>query len=355
MASRNFIRFKRKGQMKPEAELIKNLGQGRIKTGEPLSLHTTFKIGGPAQFYFEAREAKEIISAINLCRRLNLSYFILGGGSNLLVSDEGFPGLVIKNKSQKIRVLGYQGKIQKSKRKISRLFIEAESGVLVNTLVRYTIEEDLTGLEEFLGLPGTVGGAIYLNAHSKDNFIGDYLASARILTKESEIKQVENSYFRFAYDQSILSKTGDVLLAAVFQLKGGENKTLWEKAQEALVWRQKNHHYDLPSAGCIFRNIQKSEALRLGTPNQTQSAGFLIEAVGLKGKTIGGAQISPNHANFIVNLGGAQAPDVIKLIDLAKAKVKEKFGINLQEEIIYLGPAQAPNIRNEGGVEILNG
>lgn len=323
--------------MTQEDVLVETLGSGRVKLNESLSSHTTFKIGGPAKYYFEACEVGEIVQSVNLCQEINLPFFILGGGSNLLVSDQGFPGLVIKNKSSKIKILGYQGKIQKFKPEIDKLFIEVDSGVPTNTLVRYTIGEGLAGLEEFLGLPGTVGGAIFINAHFQDKFVGDYLEKATVLDKAGESKEVSNSYFRFAYDQSLLQKTHEVLLTVVFRLIGGDKAKLWKEAQEALEWRRKNHHYDLPSAGCVFRNIQKSEALRLGTPNLSQSAGFLIEAAGLKGKVIGGAQISPLHANFIINLGGARATDVIKLIDLAKAKVKEKFGLNLKEEIVYLG------------------
>ena len=318
---------------------LKEVFSERLKENEPMATHTTFKIGGPARFYFEAQTTEEIVKAVTLCQENGIAYFILGGGSNLLVSDEGFPGLVIKNRAKNIKILGYRGKIQKSKREIKNALIEADSGVLMNTLVRYAIDEGLSGLEDFLGLPGTVGGAVYINAHYRDSFVGDCLERAKILTTDGQVKEVDQVYFRFAYDRSILQKTGETLLAAVFKLVGGEREVLWKMAQEALEWRQKNHHYDFPSAGCIFRNIEKSEAMRLGTPDLTQSAGFLIEAVGLKGKTIGGAQISLRHANFIVNLGGAKASDVVKLINLVKERVKEKFGLNLREEIIYLGPA----------------
>lgn len=321
------------------SKLKESLGE-RLKENEPMTLHTTFKIGGPARYYFEAHQKEEIISTVGLCRKIGLPYFIIGGGSNILVSDEGFPGLIIKNRSKKIKILGYQGRIQKTQRTINKLFIEVESGVLMNTLVRYTIEEGFSGLEVFLGLPGTVGGALYINAHFKDNFVGDCLEGADILDKKWEVRKVNNSYFRFSYDQSVLQKSGEIVLSAIFKLTGGEKGALWEKAQTALEWRQQNHHYDLASAGCVFRNISKSDALRIGTPNLTQSAGFVIEAAGLKGKTFGGAKISPKHANFIVNVGGASASDVIKLISFAKTKVKQKFGLTLKEEIVFLGPAK---------------
>lgn len=319
------------------SKLKEALGE-RVKENELMAAHATFKIGGPARFYFEAMEAAEIVTAVNLCRKLDLPYFILGGGSNLLVSDDGFSGLVIRNKTKRIKLLGYQGKIQRLKRQIDRAIIEAESGVLTNTLVRYTLEEGLAGLENFLGLPGTVGGALYINAHFRNNFMGDSLEGADILDKKGEVRRVASSYFRFSYDQTVLQKSGEIVLSAIFRLAGGEKEALWEKAQASLEWRQQTHHYDLASAGCVFRNISKSDALRIGTPNLTQSAGFVIEAAGLKGKTFGGAKISSVHANFIVNVGGASASDVIKLINFTKDKVKQKFGLTLKEEIVFLGP-----------------
>ncbi len=309
----------------------------RIKEDEPMSLHTTFKVGGPARLYFEAQNNEELIQAVRLCQKNKFPYFVLGGGSNLLVSDDGFRGLVIRNKSKNIKILIYQGTVKNSEKKIKKLLLEVDSGVLSNTLVRYCVEEGLAGLENFLGLPGTVGGAIYINAHYRGDFMGDHLEKARLLTPEGEIKEVDNSYFNFDYDYSVLQKTGDVLINAIFALTGGDKETLWKAAHETLEWRHKNHHYDFPSAGSIFQNIKKSDAMRIGTPNFTQSAGFLIEASGLKGMTKGDAQISPDHANFIVNKGGARACDVLELINLAKKRVREKFGIKLKEEIVLLG------------------
>lgn len=302
--------------------LEEKLGRGRIRIDEPLSLRTTFQIGGPADFYYEANSNEELVKAVRLAESLKLPYFILGGGSNILVGDKGFRGLVIKNKSKNIKILGYKGIVeaQKSRHslgfggqaKVKSVLIEADAGVPFNQLVRFTIDEGLAGLEEFLGLPGTVGGAVVGNAHWKEKKIEDFVFFKKTI--------------------------GKLLLSAIFSLKKEENKkTLWERAQEAMKYRQKTQPLNFPSAGCIFKNIKKSQALRIGTPNFTTSAGFLIEAAGLAGTKVGNVQVSPLHADFIVNLDGGKASDVIKLMGLIKKHVFEKFGVSLEEEIIKIG------------------
>ncbi len=293
-------------------KLEEKLGRGRVKMNEPLSLHTSFKIGGPAQFYFEANSSEEVTGAVGAAQNLKIPYLILGGGSNILVGDKGFPGLVIRNKSSGIKVLGYSGKIKSRQSQVENVLIEVDAGVPFNQLVRFTIEEGLAGLEEFLGLPGTVGGAVIGNSHWQDKKIGEMIVSQKTLDK-------------------------GIILSVVLGLKKGDKNLLWQKARQAVEYRQRTQPLSFPSAGCTFRNIKKSEALRIGTPNLTTSAGFLVEAAGLKGTQVGSAQVSTVHANFIVNLGGASASDVLELIDLIKTKVKEKFKVSLKEEIVRVG------------------
>lgn len=299
--------------------LQEKLGRGKVKEDEPLSLHTTFKIGGPAQFYFEAEKTEELFEAVNLCRNLGLPFFILGGGSNVLVSDIGFKGLVIKNKSREIKILKYKGEVKEQKLKVKNVLIEADSGVSLNQLVRYTLEEGFSGLELFLGLPGTVGGAIFSNAHFGQKQMRDFLLGIKLLTPEGEMKEEKKDHF----------SSQEILLSAIFSLEKERKEILWQKASEALKYRRQTQPLEFPSAGCIFKNIF--------TPLTPLSVGFLIEQCGLKGKEIGGAKISEKHANFIVNKGGARAEDVVKLINICKRKVKEKFGLKLTEEIIYVG------------------
>ena len=306
--------------------LIEELGSLRVKRDEPLSRHTTFKIGGPADLFFETWKKEDLIRAVQLCQKLKIPYFILGRGSNILVSDKGFSGLVIKNRTSQIKVLQYSGKVGKTR----TVLIEADSGVGLNRLVRWTIEEGLKGLEVFLSIPGTVGGAIKINAHfrpEKGEFIGNFVKKGKILSEKGEVKEVEKNYFSFGYDKSILQKKKDILLSVVFELKKvGDKRILWRRAEEAVKYRRLRQPLSFSSAGCIFKN-----------PEGTKGAGFLIDQLGLKGKRIGGAMISPIHANFIVNTGNAKAEDVVKLIEICKRKVKEVFGINLEEEIEYIG------------------
>lgn len=288
----------------------------KIIKNEPLANHTTFQIGGAAKYFAETRNKKELISIREWAKKKKLPCFVLGGGSNILVSDRGFDGLVIKNKLNNIKIVAYSGKFPRrfSEKKIKNVFIEAESGVLTNRLVRYSIEEELEGLEEFLGLPGTIGGGINVNAHWQNKFISDWV--------------VEKKY---------LENDDNILTAAIFKLKKADKKILWKKAMEAVHYRQKTQPLKFSSAGCIFKNISYADALRLSTPRYTLSAGFLIESCGLKGKKAGFAQISPMHANFIINLGGAMAKDVLELITLIKKAVKNKFGVKLEEEIKFVG------------------
>lgn len=292
--------------------LEEKLGRGRIKVNEPLSLHTSFKIGGPANFFFEANSCEEVTNAVNGAEELKLPYLILGGGSNVLVGDKGFPGLVIRNKSKNIKVLGYSGKVKSRQSEVQNVLLEVDAGVPFNQLVRFTIEEGLGGLEEFLGLPGTVGGAVMDNSHWHEKKIDELLVSKKTLGK-------------------------GIILSVVFGLKKDNKDILWQKARQAVEYRQRTQPLGFPSAGCTFRNVKKSEAARIGTPNLTTSAGFLIEAAGLKGTQVGNAQVSTVHANFIVNLGGASAANVLELINLIKAKVKEKFNVTLKEEIVRVG------------------
>lgn len=318
--------------------LEEKLGPGRILENEILANHCTWRIGGPAKYYFEAKTAEEFTGVVNYARKLKLPYLILGGGTNILFADRGFSGIVIKNSTAKINILAVSGKIKSGKTSQS-VFVEAESGVAFNRLVRFTLDEGLTGFESFLGQPGTVGGAIFINAHFPQGkkFTGDFVVSAKILGLEDKIKEVDVDYFRFAYDESIIQHSKEIVLSVVFKLTRSTKEKVWEEGNKTTSYRQLTQPQGYPTAGCTFRNISYAEALAIPTPNRTQSAGFLIDQCGLKGKTIGGAQISEKHANFILNKGGAKAQEVIDLINLCKEKVKSKFGVNLKEEIVYQG------------------
>lgn len=319
-------------------ELEKTLGVGRIRKGEIMARHTTLKVGGPAEFYIAVEKADDLIKAVNIARNIKIPFLILGGGSNIIFSDSGFKGLVIKNNCRRFEVTSMIGKVKNRKIDVDRALVYAESGAIMNQLVRYTIEEGLEGLEYQLGLPGTVGGAIYMNSNFpwKRAYIGDFVHKAKLLTETGEVKEVDKSYFNFAYDKSILQDTSEIVLSVIFKLQPADKKILWERGTEALNYRTETQPKGI-SAGCTFRNISIANALSIPTPDNITSAGYLIDKAGLKGKRIGGAMISDKHANFILNMGAAKAEDIVSLINLIKEEVHNKFGVKLHLEIKTVG------------------
>jgi len=319
-------------------KILLNAFPGKIRVNEPLARFTTFKIGGPADLFFEAQTKQELVDVLVLARKNSIPVFVLGGGTNILISDKGIRGLVVKNSTRHIVTRAALGTVQKGK--VSRrVFVEAESGAIFNTLVRYTVDEGLKGLEMHLGLPGTVGGAIYMNSKWTHPiaYVGDVLYQAEILTQSGEQKIVPQRYFHFGYDKSSLQKTKDIVLTVTFALEKEDKERLWGIANESIKYRQSTQPQGVFTAGCTFRNVPQSTVLSLGLPKEATSAGFLIDHVGLKGKIIGDAQISSVHANFIVNKGHARYSDVIELINIAKENVKKQFGVVLEEEIQRAG------------------
>lgn len=329
--------------IKPFREFIAKIGESRVLTQEPLSKYSSFRIGGPADLFIRARTRIEITDAVRLANGLDIPFLVIGGGTNLLVSDSGFRGLIIKNDTSNIKIIGIKGSnkcSEKNDKLITRqVYIESDSGVPVNRLVRFALDQGISGLEMFLGQPGTVGGAVYINAHNVNlgSYFSDHLKAAKILHNNGAEEDVEKEYFHFGYDKSILQENKKTVLCVIFKLETGDKKTLWEIAQQALGYRQKSQPYGVFTSGCTFRNIALSDAMRLSTPNYTCSAGYLIDAVGLKGISMGAAKFSDHHANFIINSKDAQAADVLKLINLAKEKVRNKFGVELTEEIVLVG------------------
>lgn len=275
-----------------------------------LAQYTTFKIGGPAKYFFVAENKEEVVRAVNTAQTAREPYFILGGGSNLLVNDKGFNGMVIK--------------IQNTKCQIIDTHCHTDAGVLLSHLVGATAENGLTGLEFAAGIPGTVGGAIFGNAGIKDRGVGNVVESVTLLFLDGEIKTVNKDWMEFAYRESKLKKISlsarPIILSVIFKLEKGEPEKIKAEIQERLQRRKEKLPIE-PSAGCIFKNLSN------------QSAGAIIEQAGLKGRRIGDAQISEKHANFIINLGKAKADDVLQLIELIKQTIK----ISVEEEIQFLG------------------
>lgn len=323
--------------MKKYDAFIKEMGSDQLTQNEPLSKHTYFKIGGPADFFYTANTTEELTSAVQLAIRHNIPYTVLGGSSNILVTDKGYRGLIIKNKSAKISLKGFAGGGDKETFNIKHVLIQAESGVPANKLIRHTIDEGLCGLEDFLGLPGSIGGAIFNNSHHIGKLIGDTVAEVEVLGADGNSKKYTQQEMKFAYDYSILHKTRETILRITFKLEKGNKQELWQKAEAAVKRRSATQPLGMPSSGCIFKNFELADAIRLGTPDQNCSSGYLIDKAGLKSKKKGGAMISDKHANFIVNTGNATYKDVMCLVDLIKEKVKESYGVYLKLEIFILG------------------
>ena len=323
-------------------ELKEILGPLRVYENEPLAKHTYFKIGGPAKALFEAKTVEDLKSALTSATRLNIPFIVLGGGANVLVSDKGFDGLVIKNRTTATKLVGIKGTIGKTGRGIKSALVAAASGTLLNQLARFIIDQGLTGLEFLLSVPGTVGGGLKINAHfeiEKGEFIGNRLVSATLFDpKTGSFKKVDQDYFNFSYDFSKIQKTGEIVIEAIFKADAARDKEqVWQKAMDDVKRRNREQPVGIACSGCIFRNISQEDAVRLSTPNLTTSTGYIIEKLGLKGTKIGGAQISDKHANYILNVSDAQAADVLKLINLVKTRAKEVFSLDLKEEIFYVG------------------
>jgi len=324
--------------MNNKYEELKKQFQERLKEHELLSAYTTYKIGGPADLFYTALTADELVCIVIAARTLKIPVFVLGGGSNILVGDGGFRGLVIKNNTGAITIRGMKGKV-KGKSKESLVFLEADSGVPMNKLVRFTIEEGLGGLEMHLGLPGTVGGAVYMNSKwtRPAGFVGDSLYQATILTPSNKLKNVNQGYFHFSYGKSSLQASNDILVSVVFSLKQEDKDVLWKRANESALYRKETQPQGVHTAGCVFKNISVSDALAEGTPDHTTFAGYLIDKAGCKGMRVGEAEVSSVHANFILTRPGATASDVVELIEKVRKSVKQKFKITLKEEILRVG------------------
>jgi UDP-N-acetylmuramate dehydrogenase len=306
----------------PAAAVDAALGKDRVARKVTLAPFTTFKIGGPADLFYEARTADELANAVAVARRLDLPHFVLGLGANILIGDLGFRGLVIRNVANAFE-FSADGHLR------------AESGVIVKDLIQASARLGWSGLEHYVGIPSTVGGAVWQNLHflspapdrERTMFIAEVFESCEILSEEGERKTVGADYVHFGYDDSVFHHRRDIVLAVTFQLQRGDSNVMHRIMQENLSWRGAKHPWLEwhPSAGSIFKKIEGV------------GAGRLVDQCAMKGRRIGDAQISHIHANIMVNLGRATAKDVRALISEAQRSVKERFQVELQPEIGFIG------------------
>lgn len=290
----------------------------KIKKSISLAPYTTLGIGGKAKYFFQAENEKEIVYCYQWLKKRKLPCLVLGGGSNVLISDNGFKGLVllvrVKNENNSYSQI-------KIKKRNSKFFVSVFAGVGLFSFIHFCQKKGLTGLESLSGIPGTIGGAIYGNAGGKFGFISDYLYQVKFLDdKTGKIIRIKRNQCRFAYRSSYFQKKKGIILSADFIFKKEKKEEIKKRIQQVLLSRKGQPQGK--SCGSIFKN-----------PSKNIYAGEVIEKCGLKNKQIGAAIISPKHANWIINLGKAKAEDVLKLIDLCKKRVKEKFSIQLEEEI----------------------
>ena len=303
--------------------LDRAFGVERVQRNVSLAPFTTFKVGGPADLLMETRSEAEIVQAVKLAHAAGVKVTVLGGGSNVLVADAGVRGLVIRPRGGEVTLVG------------DRL-VRVDAAVTINGLVRWTINRGYAGLESWAGTPGTVGGAIYGNAHWKTVNIGDLVESVRLIKPDGTLLQAPADRMEFEYDYSRLKHTGEIVLWAAFRVTpGSDPAALRLVARESLAFRKRTQPLESPSAGCIFMN---PDPVRDRVPDGIPpSAGALIDRTGLKGVALGGAQVSPTHANFIITNGAASAAEIKELVERCRSAVKDQFGVTLRNEIICLG------------------
>ncbi|MDB4907017.1 MAG: murB [Gemmatimonadetes bacterium] len=298
------------------------LDPAHLRRDEPLAPFTTFRIGGPADLLLEATSADELGAGITAARAHGVPYFVLGLGANILVGDLGVRGLVIRNRADHFEF-----------HEDGRLWVE--SGATMQQLIPEAVKRNWSGLEHYVGIPSTVGGAVWQNLHflspaperDRTMFIAEAFESGELLTESGERIRVSREEMRFAYDDSRLHHSREVCLSVTFQLQRGDAFVMHRIIQENLSWRGGKHPWlDWhPSAGSVFKKIEGV------------GAGRLVDQCGLKGFRVGNAQISHIHANILVNLGGATAKDVRDLIAHAQGAVQEKFSLHLEPEIGFIG------------------
>jgi UDP-N-acetylmuramate dehydrogenase len=289
---------------------IKKFFRGFISLNEPLGKYTSFQIGGPADFYLEPADKADVVAIVTYLQQQRLPYLILGKGSNMLVSDDGVRGAVINLESGLSHI------------SVSGNVVTAEAGLSLARFVDFCIHHSLQGVEMLPGIPGTIGGAVVMNAGAYGGEISDHLVTVEVLRK-GNVTTVSKQDSGFSYRHSNFQ--GDIILGATFQLAAGDKQEIMKNRRDLLIKRNRAQPVNFPNSGSMFKNPKGGYAAKL------------IEEAGLKGKRIGNAQISEKHANFIVNHGNATAEEVLSLIELAKSTVAKKFNIDLELEVKLVG------------------
>jgi UDP-N-acetylmuramate dehydrogenase len=311
-----------------DERLRKALG-GELLTDEPLRHHTTFRIGGPADYYFAARTPDQLVTALKACHEIGLPVFLLGGGSNLLVSDEGLRGMVLHNAIETIEFDGTAA--------------HAGCGADLLDLIYQCRDRELAGLEFAAGIPGSVGGALYGNAGCYGQDIGQLAIECAVAPPDgSRMETKPASWFEFAYRDSRLKRDRHVLISCLLQLRRGNRDEIQKAIDEKLEFRRVRHpQWRIePTAGSYFKNLPPDRQIpggRLSPGTRRVAAGQLLDEAGCRGLRVGDAMVFSRHANIIVNAGHATAREVLELAEIMRARVRERFGVELEEEVMFLG------------------
>jgi UDP-N-acetylmuramate dehydrogenase len=302
------------------AKLKKMLGDDLMENIN-LSEYTTMKVGGPAKLFFIARSIEDLIRSVSLCRTEKIDFIVIGGGSNIIVSDKGYNGLVILNRASNIAFL----------RDKSQVIVD--SGVSLMRLITESANRDYGGLEGLYGIPGTVGGAVYGNAGAHGTEICSLIKSITVLTPENKIARYKKEWLDPAYrltklkKMKKLGKNIPIILSVTFQLTRHKKEEIMRKLKEYISLRYEKQPYDKPSAGSIFKNIGA---------DKEKTAGYILESVGAKKLKIGGAEVSKKHANFVINANHANSTEIKELIEEMRSLAHDKFGVELEEEVEFI-------------------
>lgn len=294
-------------------EDLANLVKGIVLFDEPMKRHTSFRIGGPAEIFIEPKDENDLRNILIFVRENDIPINIIGNGTNLLISDNGVKGVVIK-------MSGCFNDVT-----INGETVAVGAGFPLPKLSRLVADRGLSGLEFAVGIPGTVGGAVMMNAGAHGSAMSDVVTKVRVMNFEEEISELSKKDLKFGQRKSELQKHDVIVINAEIELKKGDPEEIKKKMAKYLQWRKDNQPLDMPNAGSIFKNPPDDYA------------GRLIDLSGCKGLRIGGAQVSKKHANFIVNLGNAKADDIMALINIVHQRVKETFDIDLELEIKIIG------------------
>lgn len=294
-------------------KLVTIIDENRVYKDEPMKLHTTFRVGGNADYFVCPKSMEEVQKLIQLCHEEEMPYYILGNGSNLLVGDKGYRGIVIQ-------IYKEMNNIQVQEDKIC-----VQAGALLSRIGNIALEESLTGFEFAAGIPGTIGGAVVMNAGAYGGEMKDVLETVTVLCPDGEVKVLANEELELGYRTSIIAKKDYIVLEAVLKLNRGDKDTIREKMNELKIQRTTKQPLEYPSAGSTFKRP-------VG-----YFAGKLIQDAGLRGFQVGGAQVSEKHCGFVINKDNATAADIVELMNQVTEIVKEKFGVELEPEVKRLG------------------